>query len=80
MLAKKKRTGDALVLHCDIGSFGNQTRVMHEHNGLPAAFRCIRLSMRRQSSSGNKIKFPLFHAGNSKPVPNRQRFTSSFFA
>ena len=80
MLAKKKRTGDALVLHCDIGSFGNQTRVMDEQNGLPAELRCICPSLRRQSGSRNKIKSPLFHAGNSEPVPNRQRFTYSFFA
>ena len=80
MLAKKKRTRGALVLHCDIGSLGNQTRAMDEHNRLPAAFHCIRPPMRRRSGSRNKIKFPLFHAGNFEPVPNGRRFTSSFFA
>ena len=30
MLAKKKRTEGALVLHCGVGSFGNPFRLMEE--------------------------------------------------
>ena len=79
MLAKKKIMGDALVLHCGVGSFGNQTRAMEYQNVLPAAFRCICLSMRRQSSSREKIPFLCQGEGGLRTGPKLTALCFFFF-
>ena len=68
-MSEKKNINVTLVIHCNVGSFGNQNCAMDKNDRLPPALCYIRPTMRRRSSFRNEIKPPLFHARIYQPTP-----------